>query len=86
MIVCDEIHVVTPPYPHQDKAMEHAYEMLSYIIVEEDNETTRIKALELALAALIYASKITNCEIVIALESMRTSLLLARRDERERLI
>ena len=86
MIVCDEIQVVTPPYPHQGKAMEHAYEMLSYIIVEEDNEEIRIKSLELALAAIIYASKISNCEIVIALESMRTSLLRARREERDRLI
>jgi len=80
MLVCEDIHVVLPPYPHQDKAMQHAYEMLSYIIVEEDNETTRIKALEIALAAMIYASNITNCEIVLALESMRTSLLLARKD------
>jgi len=86
MIVSDQIDVIFPPFPQQEKALEHAYEMINYLVIDENNEMIRIKAVEYALAALMYGSKMTNCDIVLSLEGLRSSLLHIRKQDRDRLI
>jgi len=86
MIVSDQIDVILPPFPQQEKALEHAYEMINYLVLDENNEMIRIKAVEYALAALMYGSKMTNCDIVLSLEGLRSSLLHIRKQDRDRLI
>ncbi len=69
----------------EDKAKQYADEIKEFVIVDEIDDVVKIKALIYILKATILDSNMTNCEVVLMLEKLRSSVLLERKKMNEML-